>query len=85
MIKGRFYSEDQLRDPSLLKNFGFNEKEIQLLSQNPWWSLESFYLQPYISKFTDPFQPFGVGLDDLDNISINDLYKKLGASDMALD
>ena len=84
MIKGRFYSEDQLRDPSLLKNFGFNEKEIQLLSQNPWWSLESFYLQPYISKFTDPFQPFGVGLDDLDNISINDLYKKLGASDMAL-
>jgi len=84
MIKGRFYSEDQLRDPSLLKNFGFNQKEIQLLSQNPWWSLESFYLQPYISKFTDPFQPFGVGLDDLDNISINDLYKKLGASDMAL-
>jgi len=84
MIKGRFYSEDQLRDPTLLKNFGFNEKEIQLLSQNPWWSLESFYLQPYISKFTDPFQPFGVGLDDLDNISVNDLYKKLGASDMAL-
>src|SRR6478609_2116798 len=24
MLKGKFYSEDQLRDPTLLKNFGFN-------------------------------------------------------------
>ncbi|HCL83823.1 MAG TPA: flavin-containing amine oxidase, partial [Chitinophagaceae bacterium] len=85
MIKGKFYSEAQLRDPDILKKFGFNEKEVQLLSQNPWWSLESFYLQPYISKFSDPYQPFGVGLDELDQISAADLYKKQGASDMALD
>jgi monoamine oxidase len=84
MIRGKFYSESQLMDPSILKGFGFNEKEINLLSQNPWWALESFYLQTYISKFKDPFQPFGVGLDELDNISINDLYKKQGASEMAL-
>jgi len=85
MIKGRFYSEAQLRDPSILKNLGFNEKEIQLLSQNPWWVLQSFYLESYISKFKDPFQPFGVGLDELDNISIAELYKRQGASEMALD
>jgi monoamine oxidase len=85
MVKGKFYSEQQLRDISILKSFGFNDKEIQLLSKNPWWELQSFYLQTYISKFTDPFQPFGVGLDDLDNISLADLYKKQGASDMALD
>jgi len=85
MIRGKFYSEQQLRDPSILKPLGFNEKEVQLLSQNPWWDLQSFYLQSYISKITDPFQPFGVGLDDLDNISLADLYKKQGASEMALD
>ena len=85
MIKGKFYSESQLSDPSILRGFGFNEKEVNLLSKNPWWALESFYLQTYISKITDPFQPFGVGLDELDNISIADLYKKQGASEMALD
>lgn len=84
MIKGRFYSVQQLSDPAVLKILGFNERETFLLSQNPWWALESFYLQDYISKFTDPLQPFGVGLDALDNISIADLYKKQGASDMAL-
>jgi len=70
MIKGRFYSELQLREPSTLRSFGFNEKEIQLLSEKPWWSLEPFYLQSYISKIVDPLQPFGVGIDELDNISI---------------
>jgi monoamine oxidase len=85
MIKGKFYSETQLRDPVLLKSFGFSNQETELLSQNPWWALESFYLQSYISKFTDPFQPFGVGLDDLDHISAAALYKKQGASDMALE
>src|SRR5450631_1650515 len=85
MIKGRFYSELQLREPSTLRSFGFNEKEIQLLSEKPWWSLEPFYLQSYISKIVDPLQPFGVGIDELDNISIADLYKKQGASQMALD
>jgi monoamine oxidase len=85
MIKGKFYSEAQLRDPSILKPLGFSEKEVLLLSKNPWYALEPYYLQPYISKFTDPLQPFGLGLDDLDNISLADLYKKQGASEMALD
>jgi monoamine oxidase len=85
MVKGKFYSEEQLRDAVILNSLGFNKKEVQLLSQNPWWSLETFYLQPFISKFTDPYQPFGVGLDELDQISIADLYKKQGASEMALD
>jgi monoamine oxidase len=85
MIKGKFYSPEQLHDPAILKSFGFNEREVQLLSKNAWWELQPFYLQSYISKFTDPLQPFGVGLDDLDNISLADLYKKQGASGMALD
>ena len=85
MIKGKFYSTEQLRNPAILKFLGFNDGEVQLLSKNAWWELQPFYLQSYISKFTDPQQPFGVGLDDLDNISLTDLYKKQGASGMALD
>lgn len=61
MIKGKFYSPEQLRDPAILKSFGFNEREVQLLSRNAWWELQPFYLQSYISKFTDPLQPFGLG------------------------
>jgi hypothetical protein len=33
---------------------------------------ESFYLQTFISKFTDPLSALGVGLDELDNISMYD-------------
>jgi monoamine oxidase len=85
MIKGKFYSSIQLKDPATLKDFGFNEKEVDLLSENPWWALESFYLKNFISKITDPFQPFGIGLDDLDTVPLAELYKKQGASEFALD
>ena len=85
MIGGKFYSEEMLADPAILKQFGFNEREVKCLSANPWWALQSLYLDPYIKKISDAYQPFGIGYDDLDNISIADLYKKEGASQAALD
>jgi monoamine oxidase len=84
MIDGKFYTPEMLADPFVLKQFGFNEKEVLFLSKNPWYSLRSLYLDKYISKFTDPYQPFGVGYDDLDKIPVSDLYKKEGASATAL-
>jgi len=83
-INGKFYSEEMLRDPAVLKNFGFNEKEVKYLSSNPWWDLKSLYLRPYLDKFTDEYQPFNVGYDDMDNMPIADIYKKDGASEAAL-
>ncbi len=83
-IKGKFYTEEMLHDPAILKEFGFNEKEIKYLSNNPWWDLKSLYLNPYLDKFTDEYQPFGVGYDDWDNTPIADIYKKDGASETAL-
>ena len=44
----------------------------------------SLFLQPYLGKFTDANQPFGIGYDDLDKISVIDIYKKEGASQTAL-
>ncbi len=84
MINGKFYTDEMLKDPVVLKSFGFNDREVKFLSQNPWYALRSIYLDKYLSKFKDPYQPFGVGYDDLDNIPISDIYKKEGASEAAL-
>lgn len=83
-INGKFYTEEMLHDPAVLKTFGFNEKEVKFLSDHPWWDLKSLYVDPYLDKFTDEYQPFGVGYDDWDHIPISDIYKKDGASEAAL-
>ena len=84
MIGGKFYTAAQLRDPAILKSMGFNDREVQCLSTASFDSLHDLYLKHYIDKFTDPYQPFGVGYDEFDNIPVADLYKKEGASATAL-
>ncbi|MEO8765277.1 MAG: NAD(P)/FAD-dependent oxidoreductase [Ginsengibacter sp.] len=83
-IDGKFYTEEMLADPVVLKKMGFNEKEVNYLSKNPFWDLESLYVNPYLDKFTDEYQPFNVGYDHLDTTPISDIYKKDGASARAL-
>lgn len=84
-IKGKFYSEQMLADPIELKKLGFNDREVEFLSKNPFGELPRLYIQPYLSKFTDEYQPFGVGYDDLDKVPMADIYKKEGASATALE
>jgi len=83
-INGKFYTEKMLADPSLLREMGFNDNEINFLSKNPFGELPSLYVDEYLEKFTDEYQPFGVGYDDLDNVPMIDIYKKEGASETAL-
>ncbi len=83
-INGKFYSEDMLRDPAVLKSFGFNDREVKYLANNPWWDLESLYVKPYLDKFKDEYQPFGVGYDAWDKFPMSDIYKKDGASQAAM-
>ena len=84
MIGGKFYTAEQLKDSAVLTKLGYNDKEIKFLSENPMYALSSFYLKPYLGKFKDQYQPFGVGYDDYDNIPISDIFKKEGASPAAL-
>jgi monoamine oxidase len=84
-IDGKFYTVEMLHDPAILKKFGFNDKEVKFLSDHEWWDLESLYVQPYLDKFKDEYQPFGVGYDHLDTVPISDIYKKGGASAAALE
>lgn len=83
-IEGKFYSEEMLADPAVLKKFGFNQKEVKYLSENPWWDLGSLYYRPYLEKFTDEYQPFNAGYDQWDTVPIADIFKKDGASSAAL-
>lgn len=83
-IDGKFYTEEMLADPAVLKKMGFNQKEINYLSKNHFGNLESLYVQPYLDKFKDEYQPFNVGYDHLDTVPITDIYKKDGASKTAL-
>lgn len=84
MRNGKFYTDEELYSPETLKKEGFNEKEIGVLSNKARRDLQWYYLKPYLGKFKDPYQPFGVGYDEYDNIPISDIYKKEGASDAAL-
>jgi monoamine oxidase len=84
-IGGKFYTEAMLADPAVLKNLGFNGKEVEYLTRSPWTNLELLYQGPYLDKFTDEYQPFNLGLDELDKITLADLYKRDGASKTAMD
>lgn len=84
VIDGKFYTADKLKEPAVLKELGFNDREVQFLSQHPMYELPAFFLKEYLGKFTDPWQPFGVGYDDYDKIAIAEIYKKEGASAAAL-
>ena len=83
-IDGQWFTEAQLQDSAVLKKFGFNEREIAWLSTRGWTDLATLYFAPYLGKFTDEHQPFGVGLDDLDGVLLGDLLAKDGASDAAI-
>src|SRR5215210_4410521 len=83
-IEGKFYTEEMLADPVVLRKLGFNEREVKHLSKNHWNSLESLYVDKYLDKFKDEYQPFNAGYDDLDKTPIADIYKRDGASEKAL-
>ena len=79
-----FIRRKMLADPAVLKKFGFNEREVTIPLSKSLVCLEVIFFQPYLGKFTDPYQPFGIGYDDLDKIPVTDIYKKEGASQTAL-
>lgn len=84
VIDGKVYTAEKLKDPGVLKGFGFNERELAFLSERPMFELPVFFVGKYLDNFTDPWQPFGMGYDEYDKMSIADVYKKEGASAAAL-
>ncbi len=85
MIGGKFYTNKMLADPKTLAALGFNGREARFLATHPWYELEGLYLRDYVDKIKDPYHPFGMGLDDLDNVPVSAIYKREGASQAAVD
>jgi monoamine oxidase len=83
-IDGKWYTEAQLADRRTVESFGFNAREVEHILAHGWTDLSTLYFAPYLAKFTDEFQPFGLGLDELDQVPLGDLLAKDGASDAAL-
>ena len=83
-IGGKLYTEEMLADPKVLAGFGLKDREVQYLTQHPWWDFASLYYQPYLDRFKDEYSPFDVGLGALDKVSTHDLFLKDGASPAAL-
>jgi monoamine oxidase len=83
-LGGRLYSEEMLADRKVLAELGFNQREVDFLSQHEWHDLPLLLFGPYLDAFRDEYQPFGAGLDDLDRISATDLLQREHASEAAL-
>ncbi|PYV13838.1 MAG: amine oxidase, partial [Acidobacteria bacterium] len=84
-IGGKMYTEEMLADPAVLAKLGYNSREIEFLRREPWWNLAMLYFKPYVEHFTNEYDPFHAGLNDLDKITATDLLKKEHASDAAIE
>jgi monoamine oxidase len=84
LIDGRMHSEEMLADRKVLQGLGFNQREIDYLTRQPWWSLPLLYYGPYLDSFENEYRPFDAGLNHLDQVTPTDLLKKDGASDAAI-
>ncbi|MSU70827.1 MAG: FAD-dependent oxidoreductase [Opitutus sp.] len=82
-INGQWFTEAQLADKAVLAGFGFNPREIDYIREHGWRELPMLYLAPYVAKFKDEYQPFGVGLDNLDHLPLGDVLADAGLSDAA--
>jgi monoamine oxidase len=83
-LDGRLYTEEMLADRKVLGGLGFNDREADFLARREWHDLALLFFNPYLDAFSDEYQPFGVGLDELDNVSVIDLLRREHASDAAM-
>jgi monoamine oxidase len=83
-IDGKWYTEEQLQRPKVLQAFGFKQKEIDFIVKYGWTELPLLYFGPYVDAVKDEYEPFGVGLDQLDEMTAAELLVKDGASDTAI-
>jgi monoamine oxidase len=79
-IDGQWLTEEQLADPAVLTRFGFNAREVDYMVQHGWTERLSLYFEPQFARFTDEYQPFGVGVDELDRVTFADWLADQGAS-----
>src|SRR5438309_1152229 len=54
-IDGKWYTEEQLQDRTVLKLFGFNPREVDFIARHGWSELPLLYFGPYLDAFKDEY------------------------------
>jgi monoamine oxidase len=80
-IGDKMYSEEDLASTRVLSGFGLKQNEVDYLKTHPWWDIQGVYLDKYTGRIRDEYKPFEAGLNALDQISLNELLGREGASD----
>ncbi|WP_395742166.1 flavin monoamine oxidase family protein [Prosthecobacter sp.] len=80
-VRGKWRTEEELADAKTQRDFGFNEREVAYMQEHGWKNMSRLYFGPMAKKFKDEYQPFGVGLDDLDHVVLGDWLAEQGASE----
>ncbi len=83
-IDGQWFTEAQLVDPDVLRGFGFNRREIEYMCEHGFRELPMLYFEKYAARFKDEYQPFGVGMDELDHQVLGDVMAGDGLSAAAV-
>lgn len=81
--KDEWIPEEEYYSRARLAARGFNSEELDYIEEYGWHNLAFLYFDPYIEKIEDEYQPFGNGLDHLDQMLAGDFLAEQGASDAA--
>ncbi len=84
LTNGRMIPQAEALSPGMLRATGFNPREVAYLTAHPDGDLLDLYLQRFMDKISDEYQPFGVGLDSLDAQTMTELLQQNGASAAAI-
>jgi monoamine oxidase len=82
--RGELQTGERAKDPAQWAEDGFNQREIANMNQHGRSALQHLYFTPYMDSFRDEYEPFGVGLDHLDNLTVTQVLEKDGASPAAV-
>jgi monoamine oxidase len=83
-INDRYYTREQLRDPAVLRQLGFNEREAQYIAAHGRQDLQMLFFEPYLDRFKDEYKPFEAGLNDLDQVPMRQFLIQQHASPAAV-
>lgn len=84
LYDGKLFTEEMLADASVLRRFGFKQREIDYLVRHEWWELPLLYFGPYLDSFEDEYRPLDADLNHLDRVTVAQLLEKDGASAAAM-
>ncbi len=81
-VGGKWRTAEALRDPKLWRGLGYTAAEAKHLATHG--SVRHLYLDKYIEKLDDEYDPFAGGMKKLDRMTVAELLEREGASPTAV-